>query len=157
MRIYLMQHGRPVSKKEDPDRPLSDQGRGDVERMADFLQKCGIRVKGVLHSGKTRARQTAEIMASGLNPGEEPQDKGGLSPLDDVNEMADQITEGEGDLLIAGHLPHLAKLTSLLIAGSESIPVVRFQQGGVVCLEKDEEGYWSVAWMLVPEIIGGSA
>jgi phosphohistidine phosphatase len=74
-----------------------------------------------------------------------------------VKEVADKIKQTNKDLLITGHLPHLAKLTSLLIAGSESIPIVSFQQGGVVCLEKDEEGRWSLAWMLVPEIIKESA
>ncbi len=157
MKIYLMQHGKPVPKEKDPERPLSDQGREDVERMADFLQKGGVKVEGIFHSGKTRARQTAEIMASRLNPGVEPQKKSGLSPLDDVNEIADQIKEGEQDLLITGHLPHLGRLSSLLIAGNESIPVVSFQQGGVVCLEEDQEGRWSMAWMLIPEIVKGSA
>jgi|GEM_PF-5342255 len=34
MRLYLMQHGRPVAKKENPDRPSLDQGKEDVERVA---------------------------------------------------------------------------------------------------------------------------
>jgi len=153
MKIYLMQHGKPVSKEEDPDRPLSEQGKNDVERMADFLQRAGVSIENVLHSGKTRARQTAEIMVSRLNPGLEPQEKDGLSPLDDVKEIANHIRDAKKDLLIVGHLPHLAKLPSLLVAGSESVLVVSFQQGGVVCLGKDEEARWSVAWMLVPEIL----
>lgn len=152
-RIYLMRHGRPVSKKEDPDRPLSDQGRDDVERMAGFLEKGGVRIEEFLHSGKTRARQTAEIMSSRLNPGTKPMEKRGLSPLDDVNEIAGQVNEKDRDLMIAGHLPHLAGLTSLLVAGSESVPVASFQPGGVVCLEKGEGSRWSIVWMLVPEII----
>ncbi|MBW1861628.1 MAG: phosphohistidine phosphatase SixA, partial [Deltaproteobacteria bacterium] len=149
-RIYLMRHGRPVSKKEDPDRPLSDQGRDGVERIAGFIEKGGVRIEEFLHSGKTRARQTAEIMASGLNPGVTPVEKQGLSPMDDVHEVAGYINERDKDLMIAGHLPHLAGLTSLLVAGSESIPVASFQPGGVVCLEKSEGSRWSIVWMLVP-------
>ena len=148
-----MQHGKPVSKEEDPDRPLSDQGKKDVEKIASFLQKCGLNIEDIFHSGKTRARQTAEIMSTRLIPRVKPQKKGSLSPLDDVKETANQIEKNEKDLLIAGHLPHLAKLTSLLIARDESIPVVGFQQGGVVCLEKGEEGNWAVVWMLLPELI----
>lgn len=72
MKIYLMRHGTPLPKVNDQERPLSDQGRDDVERMADFLQKGGVQVEGIFHSGKTRARQTAEIMTSRLNPGVEP-------------------------------------------------------------------------------------
>lgn len=153
MKVYLMQHGKPVAKEEDPQRPLSDRGKKDVQRMADFLRKSGVKVEEVLHSGKTRARQTAEIMASGLNPGLEPKQGRGLSPLDEVKGIADRIRGAKRDLLIAGHLPHLAKLTSLLIAGSESVPVVIFQQGATVCLEKVEGDRFSLAWMIVPELI----
>ena len=153
MRIYLMQHGKPVPKEEDPDRPLSDQGKRDVGRMSEFLRNSGVKVQEAFHSGKTRARQTAEIMVSQLNPDLKAQKRVGLSPLDDVKEIANQIRGADRDLLIAGHLPHLGKLASLLIAGDEGVPVVSFQQGGVVCLEKDEKGGWSVAWVVVPEII----
>ena len=154
MNLYLVQHGKPVSKEENPDKPLSNQGKEDVEKMTAFLMKAGIKVEDILHSGKTRAKQTAEIMIAGLIPGKEPVEKKGLAPLDDVKEIADKIEQSQKDLMIVGHLPHLAKLTSLLITGSDSNPVVRFQQGGVVCIRyNDEEKVWTIAWMLVPEII----
>jgi len=153
MRIYLMQHGKPVSKEEDPDKPLSEQGRDDIERVAQFLKRCDVTIDEIFHSGKTRARQTAEIMMSKLNPGETPKEKSGLSPLDDVKEIAREINERDKDLLIAGHLPHLGKLVSLMVAGSDSVPIVGFQQGGVACLEKGKGDEWSIAWMLVPQII----
>ena len=153
MKIYLMQHGKPVSKEEDPDKPLSEQGREEVGRVAQFLKRCDITIDEILHSGKTRARQTAEIVMSSLNPGETPKEKGGLSPLDDVKEIARQINGSRKDLLIAGHLPHLGKLVSQLVAGSDTIPIVSFQQGGVVCLERGERDEWAISWMLVPHII----
>jgi phosphohistidine phosphatase len=60
--------------------------------------------------------------------------------------------------MIVGHLPHLARLASLLITGSETLEVAAFQQGGVVCLEHDRAGEsWRIKWMLVPEILGRSA
>jgi len=154
MNIYLVQHGKPVSKEEDPDKPLSNQGKEDVERVAAFLTKAGIKVDDILHSGKTRARETAEIMISKLIPGKEPVKKNGLAPLDDVKEIAGEIENGQKDLVLVGHLPHLGRLTSLLITGSDSNTVVDFQQGGVLCLKySDKEKVWAIAWMLVPEII----
>ena len=157
MNVYLMQHGKPVPKEQDPDRPLSDQGKADVGRVAEFLKKSGVVVAEAFHSGKTRARQTAEIMVSQLNPDIKAQERAGLSPLDDVKEIANQIKDTDKELLITGHLPHLGKLASLLVAGDEAVPVMKFQQGGVVCLQKDEGGEWCVAWMVVPEIIQGGA
>ena len=36
MRLYLMQHGKPVLEEVDPVRPLSDQGRSDVMKGASM-------------------------------------------------------------------------------------------------------------------------
>jgi phosphohistidine phosphatase len=153
MKLYLMQHGNPVSKEEDPERPLSTQGIQDISKVAVFLERCDIKVDRVLHSGKTRARQTAEIVCSRLTPGKEPVQHEKLSPLDDVREFSQQIQGYEGDLMVVGHLPHLAKLAAFLIAGSEDINIVSFKQGGVLCLIKDYEQPWTISWMVIPEII----
>lgn len=153
MKLYLMQHGKPLSKEEDPERPLSDQGIEDVKKVADFIIKSGSQVVKVLHSGKKRAEQTAEIVSSRLDPGILPIKEDGLLPMDDVRKFADRVKEFDGDILIVGHLPHLGRLASYLITDSESIPVVNFQQGGIVCLSGIEDQAWAIAWMLVPEII----
>ncbi len=153
MRVYLMRHGQPVSTLENPERPLSDLGKNDVEKIAVFLHRAGVKIDQALHSEKARARQTAAIMASKLNPKLEPQKSPGLGPLDDVTRIASQIKEAKEDLLIAGHMPHLGKLVSLLVVGNPLVPVVNFQQGGVVCLEKDEMDRWFVVWVLAPDIM----
>ena len=154
MNIYLMQHGKPVPKEKNPDKPLSAHGRDDVEKIAGFLKKAGIQVEIIFHSDKIRAGQTAEIMSSKINPGKKLQKREGLSPLDDVRIIAAEIKQGEKDIMIVGHLPHLGKLISLLITGNDSSQVVSLQQGGVVCLRTNEkEKNWAVGWMLVPEII----
>jgi len=148
-----MQHGNPVSKEENSERPLSSQGIEDVSNVGVFLERFGIKVDRVLHSGKTRARQTAEIICSRLTPGREPIQHEKLSPLDDVREFSQQIKGYDEDLMVVGHLPHLAKLASFLIAGSEAINIVSFKQGGVLCLIKEYEQPWTISWMVIPEII----
>jgi phosphohistidine phosphatase len=32
MKLYLMQHGQAMAKEQDPERPLTQQGRQDVDR-----------------------------------------------------------------------------------------------------------------------------
>ena len=66
MKLYLVQHGEACAKDVDPDRPLTDAGKADVERLAAFLGQVGIRVDRVIHSGKLRAVQTAERLAGVL-------------------------------------------------------------------------------------------
>jgi phosphohistidine phosphatase len=153
MKVYLMQHGKPVAEEVNPDRPLSDEGRQEVMKVSEFLSRIGLQVEAIFHSGKTRARQTGEIVAARLGPETRVEERTGLSPMSDVKPAAAEIQASQRDLFIAGHLPHLAKLVSLLLTGSETPAVVRFQQGGVVCLEKGEAGEWSVVWMVVPEIV----
>lgn len=154
MRLYLMQHGKPVPETEDPRRPLSEEGRGDANRVALFLKGSHVSVRKVCHSGKLRAKETAEIMCEVLAGNLEPEERAGLAPKDDVQETAGWLREKNVDLLICGHLPHLGKLASLMVTGDESLPIVQFQQGGVLCLQRDDEGRWSIAWMVVPDLIG---
>ncbi|MFP3928317.1 MAG: phosphohistidine phosphatase SixA, partial [Desulfobacteraceae bacterium] len=144
MRLYLVQHGRPVPKEQDPDRPLSDEGRREVERVANFLSQAGIRVPRVEHSGKTRAAQTAELLVKRVNPGAAAEPRSGLGPLDDPASFASSVAEQEEDRMLVGHLPHLDRLASLLAAGDQEAGVADFKQGGVVCLVRGDSGSWSI-------------
>jgi hypothetical protein len=47
----------------------------------------------------------------------------------------------------------MGKLVALLVAGRSEPPVVVYQQGSVVCLERDAEGGWALVWMVRPELI----
>ena len=42
MHVYLVQHGKAKTTEEDPTRGLSDEGREDLEHIANFL--AGLRV-----------------------------------------------------------------------------------------------------------------
>jgi phosphohistidine phosphatase len=155
MRVYLVQHGDALSADVHPDRPLSERGRQDVERLASLLQTCGIRVTCAVHSGKTRAAQTAERLAAVVSPGREVQLLQGLGPNDPVEPLVRQIGGwGEDkDKLIVGHMPLLGRLAARLVAGDEERAVVAFSPGTVVCLEKAEEAHWVVCWMVRPELL----
>jgi len=153
MRIYLTQHGLAVPKDVDPDRPLSEQGREDAQRLADFLDKAGIQVGQALHSGKTRAEQTAAILAEALLPEGQPQAHAGLGPNDPLEKLSPEIAFWSVDTLIVGHLPYLGRLASLLLASNPDRPLLAFQPGGMACLEKGAEGRWVLAWMLRPELL----
>jgi len=68
MKLYLMQHGEARPEQEDPARPLTDRGRAEVERVARAAARLDLGIAQVIHSGKLRARQTAEIVAACLEP-----------------------------------------------------------------------------------------
>jgi phosphohistidine phosphatase len=151
MRLYLVQHGHALSKDVDPDRPLSDAGRGDVERVAAFLARSGLRVDTVVHSGKTRARQTAEILAAAVSD-QRIESREGLNPNDPVGPLMEAAETWTVDTMLVGHLPFMAELASRLVGADADPGVASFQPGSVVCLERAQGGRWTIAWMLRPEL-----
>lgn len=153
MRLYLVQHGEAKSKEEDPDRGLSEKGIRDVEKVAVTLKSLSLRIDSLWHSGKTRARHTAEILHPSIASSCELIERDGLSPNDPVVDMKQVIEEGGADIMIIGHLPFLSKLASLLVTGDENADIITFQNGGVLCLEYLETARWTVDWMIVPDIL----
>ena len=152
MKLYLVQHGEAVSKAEKPERPLSEQGQSDMERLAAFLSE-DIQVSRVIHSGKERALQTANILAAALSSGTGVEAVDGINPKDPTGSFASDLSNFDGDTLVVGHLPFMAKLTNMLVTGSEDTTVAAFRPGSIVCLESVEPGDWQIQWMLRPELL----
>jgi phosphohistidine phosphatase len=155
MRLYLVQHGEAVSKDVDPERPLSEQGRQDVQAVAAFLGGSGVRVERVWHSGKRRAEQTASILAKKLLPGGKIEKTGGINPNDPVEAFAPDADVWEQDTLVAGHLPFMSRLVSLLTVGKPGHALVSYLPGSVVCLERHDSSQWGLLWMVRPDLLGG--
>ena len=153
MRLYLVQHGEATPEEVDPSRPLTSKGSQDVKKVASFLVQIGLGLIAIRHSGKLRARQTAEIISAALGPGYQVQQSGNLSPGDRVRNLIEEIKRMTADLMIVGHLPFLGKLASTLLTGSESTNPLAFRQGGVVCLQRKEDQMWQVVWMVTPDIL----
>lgn len=151
MRLYLVQHGQAMETHENPDRPLSAQGRDDVAAIGQWLRQAGANIPSIEHSGKTRARETAELLARALGKAavEERKD---LAPNDPVDIVSKSLKNRRHDLMLVGHLPFMSKLASLLVTGDEYAHVLSFQQGAVVCLEREPDALWSVAWMVTPAL-----
>jgi len=152
MAVFLVQHGKSMTKEQDPEQGLLQQGIDDVERIAGVAQGYGVNVESIVHSRKKRARQTAEIFASALKPAEGLQEKDGLKPLDDVTIFAGNL-KPQSQIMIVGHLPFMERLTSFLITGDIDQQVFKFQNGGIVCLDTGpEEKGWVIKWTLMPDI-----
>jgi phosphohistidine phosphatase len=152
MALFLVQHGKSLPKDEDPKKGLSQEGIAETKRIAEVAKGYNVPVSGISHSGKTRARQTAEIFESVLKPEQGIQESSGLNPLDDVAAFAEKI-DSTANRMLVGHLPFMDRMTSFLITGSIETPVFKFQNSGIVCLDKDPaSGFWVIRWALVPNI-----
>ena len=154
MKTYLVQHGEACAKEVDPDRPLTDQGKADIERLAAFLKRAGIQVERVIHSGKLRAAQTAERLAHAIAAGVELESSGIINPNDNPKAFDWQSDSWDRDTLVVGHLPFMAKLVSHLLIEDENRLITAWQPGSIVCLQREDAGSWRINWMIRPELLG---
>jgi len=152
MLLYLVQHGDAKREEEDPSRPLSEKGIRDVKGVASHISRLNIGVEEILHSGKLRAKQTAEIMAEKLKIEKGISETDGLAPMDDASIWAERLNKRTNSLMLVGHLPHLGKLASLLLCSEKERNFVAFKMGRVVCLKRNDTG-WSLQWMITPETL----
>ena len=153
MRVYLVQHGKAKTAEEDPNRGLTDEGRAEVTQIAEFLAGLRVTVSLIQHSGKTRAEETAHILATIMRCTSGPCHTSGLDPSDDPAVTANFLKVYTEEIVIVGHLPHLDRLTSLLLTGALDNRPVKFTNAGVVCLEKEQNGTWALVWAVVPELL----
>lgn len=153
MKLFCVRHGHA---EQLPDKngeyPLTAQGREEVTKVAKYLAHRGMHVSHVMHSGKLRAHQTAEIFSKILG--------GGaleicpfLNPEHDIDPLLALIQEWHDDTLLVGHMPFMSQLVSTLLVADESYDIVRFPPGTIVCLDRFENHRWILDWILRPDLV----
>lgn len=142
MTLFLVHHADALPPDVDHLRPLSSVGIAQAERVAQAMAARGAKPAAVWHSGKLRARQTAETCWRVLNPLATFRAVRGLRPEDDPQVFVEALAGESDDVLAAGHMPNLPRLLFLLTGKSD------FPQHGVVALERTEQG-WTERWRVV--------
>ncbi len=147
MHLFLVHHGEAVGPEIDARRPLSDIGRAEVDRLAGKAAARGAKPQVVWHSGKLRAKQTAEAYWRSCNALAEFSATRDLQPDDPPQWIRDRLRGETRNVLITGHFPHLPRLLAVLVTGGEAS--VDFPVNGVVALASDDEGeHWREIWRL---------
>jgi len=144
--IYLVHHADALPPEADPQRPLSGVGRTSADLLAKDAAGRGIKPAAIWHSGKLRARQTAEAFLRACNPLATFSAIRGLQPGDPPEWIRDLIAGETREVMLVGHMPHLPKLYAMLLGGDESRRV-EFPQHGLVALEP-AESLWSESFRL---------
>ena len=142
---YLVRHGEAVAQMEDPKRPLSVKGRGDVQRTAQLALRGKIRISAIYHSGILRAFETAQIMADILAPPLGLHLHPGLLPEDDPAIVKAELDLMEDPVAVVGHLPHLNRLAALLTTGDAKRAVVEFLPAMMIGFERQIH-QWKIIW-----------
>jgi phosphohistidine phosphatase len=153
MKLYLVQHAKAASKQVDPERPLTEQGRQDIQKVATFIKSLNLSVDYLWHSKKKRSIQTADTLAEVISIKNQKNARDGLAPNDNVADLRKELNSMQQDVMIVGHLPFLSNLASLLLAGTQTTNIVEFKQGGIVSLSRSEDDQWQIDWMVTPDIL----
>jgi phosphohistidine phosphatase len=150
VKLYLVHHGDAVGPEVDPRRPLSPQGQEHVARLAAAAHRRGVRPAVVWHSGKLRARQTAESFWRACNALGTFSATRDIQPDDPPEWIFDRLRGETRDVLMAGHFPHLPKLLALLIGRSSSGEAgAPFPRHGIVTLATEDDGEtWNELWRM---------
>lgn len=130
-------------------RPLSDRGRLEVDMLARKAAERGAKPDVIWHSGKLRARQTAEAYWKQCNPLAALSAAHGLQPTDPTKWIVDALEEEARHLMLAGHFPHLPRLLGRLTTGNAEADAANFPLNGIVALE-ESDGMWIEKWRMKP-------
>jgi phosphohistidine phosphatase len=144
--IYLVHHADAVSPDVDPQRPLSTAGLAHADRLATNAAGRGVKPVAIHHSGKLRARQTAEVFWRACNPLAEFSAIRGLQPGDPPGWIRETLAHEDREVMLVGHMPHLPRLLTLLVTGRDA-PLLEFPLHGLVAIEAAGSG-WEERWRL---------
>ena len=149
MLLYLVHHGDAVGPDVDPARPLSTRGQVEVDMLAEQAARRGAKPDVIWHSGKLRARQTAEAFWRRCNPLSTFSATRGLQPTDPIAWIAETLAGETRNIMLVGHFPHLPQLQAFLLARGRDAGPVDFPMNGISALE-ELEGRWSERWRMKP-------
>ena len=157
--LYLIRHGlaeeRGDAWPDDARRPLTADGMSRMRKAARRLARLGVSVEVVLSSPLVRARQTAEIVAGGLDPHPSLVNVDSLAPDGTYAAVvADLETHARKTrIALVGHEPAMGELAARLIGSRHPI---EFKKGAVCRIDIDDlppGGPGDLRWLLTPKIL----
>ncbi|MEZ5316123.1 MAG: histidine phosphatase family protein [Vicinamibacterales bacterium] len=148
-RVYLLHHAEALGPDVDPQRPLSSRGLEQAAWVAAEARARGVLPAAIWHSGKLRARQTAEAVLRACQPMAEFRMIRGLRPDDPPAWLLAELGPETRDVVLAGHRPHLPALARAMAGPGADVPL-----HGLTALERREDGHagggWVELWRIAP-------
>jgi len=157
--IYLVRHAIAAERgdewKDDSKRPLTDQGIARFREVVKGLATLDVAIDEIFTSPLVRARQTAELLAAGLDPKPSLKTLDALAPGHAAPTVLANLAKAAKRRRIAlvGHEPDLGELAAHLIGTPRAIP---FKKVGVCRI--DMEGLASkragaLLWFIPPKVL----
>ena len=150
--LFLVPHGEAGSEGVDADPPLTDRGIAEVTAIAKFAaEHLEVRPSRLLHCGRTRTRQTAEIWGESLRV--PPRVGAGLGPDGDLVPLLERVCYTSSELMLIGHSLQLGRLVTMLLGTAKESGGLAFAPGALVGLDQTTGAGWEVALVLPPTAV----
>lgn len=157
--IFVIRHAlaedRGDAWPDDAKRPLSEDGMSSMRKAARGLARLGVTIDVVLTSTLVRAKQTAEIVAGGLNPRPPVSTVDSLAPGGTYQAIVADLEKQtrRKHIAIVGHEPGIGEFAARLIGSRHPI---EFKKGAVCRIDVDSippSGPGDLRWLLTPKIL----
>lgn len=157
MELYFLRHGAAAPRGEwegeDAQRPLTEQGREDVARVAAFLARTAPALDAIVTSPYLRASETAEIVAQHLNLQDKVVTDEKIAPGFDsgrLAKLAKQFPEAKA-LLLVGHEPDFSTTVRELTGGR-----VVFKKAAAAYVQTPDDAprRGVLIWLVQPNLTG---
>ena len=157
MDLYVLRHGKaevfPSAGGKDADRPLTRQGRNEIQHIASWMMRNRCRFTMIATSPLKRAEETAEIVAGvyGLTTSLVVWEE--LSPGLDFDQLMEQIVScGDiSSLLMIGHEPSLSGCVGRIISDGGTAEIT-LRKGGLARIGNfcPDPVSGTLVWLLSP-------
>ena len=157
--LYLIRHGlaeeRGNAWPDDGKRPLTEEGMDSMRKEARGLARLGVVLDVVLSSPLVRARQTADLVAGGLEPRPPIVNVESLTPEGSYAAVVADLEKHARKKRIAlvGHEPAIGELAARLIGSRHSF---EFKKGAVCRIDVaaiPPSGPGNLRWLLTPKVL----
>jgi phosphohistidine phosphatase len=157
--LYFVRHGLAEARgdawPDDTKRPLTEDGMSRLRKAVRGLSRIGVSIDVVLTSPLVRARQTADIVAGGLDPRPSIVNVDSLAPAGSYAAVLADLEKHSRKcrLALVGHEPMLGELAARLVGSRHPI---EFKKGGVCRIDVEDlppAGPGDLRWMLTPKIL----
>jgi phosphohistidine phosphatase len=124
--LFLLRHAKAVpgsGSLQDPDRPLSDQGRTQARRMGNYFKEQKFELDLVLSSTALRARETTELFLKAAECVTEVYYDQRIyeASRHQLLKVLAEIDQDKSNVLLVGHNPVLEELLRHLTGRFESM------------------------------------
>lgn len=149
MDLILWRHADAADGSPDPERPLTDKGRKQAKRMAQWLARHLPDDTVVLASPAVRAQQTAQALKRAFIT------RDALAPGADCAAVLKAVgpPKAGGTVLVVGHQPTLGRVASLLLIGAEGD--LSIKKGAVwwLTVRRDKKAPGVLRAVMTPELL----